>query len=230
MSLKSPGETQPNAADDLACPLAPPPSPTLLNAVASMRPVVTRVPVRAVFAILTVALLYPLGTLLWMLPRLHLHPATATWVVALVWAGAVAWLARAVLPAAGQVLPDTTRAGYTTAAVIVGLVSLCLLTTSPVPSTTSFLHDWWHCAFFSVRVTVPALVVALFALRGLFPIGSVRIGAAIGAAGAALAGLTLHFICPFGGRLHVALAHGGGVLLGASLGALVLSRRLRAKA
>jgi len=58
-------------------------------------------------------------------------------------------------------------------------------------------------------------------------VGSWRVAAALGAAGGALGGLTLHFICGFGGGLHVGLAHAGAVVLGAGIGALVLSPFLR---
>jgi hypothetical protein len=38
----------------------------------------------------------------------------------------------------------------------------------------------------------------------------------------------LLFICPVGGGLHVGLAHGGDVVIGALLGLLLLPRLLRA--
>jgi hypothetical protein len=77
-------------------------------------------------------------------------------------------------------------------------------------------------------VSLPLMLTGALLLRRLFPIGSARIAAALGALGGATAGLVLHLSCPIGGALHVGLSHAGGVALGAALGMLLLPRLLRA--
>ena len=56
---------------------------------------------------------------------------------------------------------------------------------------------------FSLKLGLPLLVAGGLLLRRLFPMGGVRVAAALGALGGATAGLTLHFTCPIGGGLHV---------------------------
>jgi hypothetical protein len=151
--------------------------------------------------------------------------------VAVVWlAGLLVPLAAALLPPRGQVLPDGTRAGRAAFLAALTLILMGLLFTVDAPGVTilprapwdGFLHLWWHCVSFSLKVSIPALMVGAFVLRRLAVANLTRLGAAIGAAGGALSGLTLHGICPYGGAPHVGLAHGGGVAIGAVLGALWL--------
>ena len=66
-------------------------------------------------------------------------------------------------------------------------------------------------------------LIGLLVLRRLVPIGGSRIGMALGAAGGAMGGFVLHFICPIAGTAHVVLAHVGGMVLAAGAGALLLS-------
>ena len=101
------------------------------------------------------------------------------------------------------------------------------VTILPETRWAGFLPLWWHCVSFSLKATVPMLLVAAIALRRMTVVNLSYLGAAVGAAGGALSGLTLHGLCPYGGAAHVGLAHGGGVVIGAALGALwlpVLSR------
>jgi hypothetical protein len=211
---------------------APPPSAALLDALAKLQPVRTRVPVRTLVLVLAVGLVWPVIAVL-RRTRADLPYLPLAWVVvmALVWsAGVVAPLWAALLPRRGEVLPDGARAARVAAASASLLVLLGLLTTVDSPETTipaSFGAAWWHCASFGLRVAAPVLAVSALVLRRLYPVGSWRVAAALGAAGGALGGLTLHFICSYGGGLHVGLAHAGGVVLAALAGALVLPVFLR---
>jgi hypothetical protein len=178
----------------------------------------------AVFPLTAVAI-YPLRRDLHALPPLWLASVAVVWL-----AGFLIPLATALLPVAGQVLPDSTKAGRTAVLTALTLVLVGLLFTVDAPGVTilpattwaGFLHLWWHCVSFSLKISVPAIVVGALVLRRLAGASLVRLGAAIGAAGGALSGLTLHGYCPFGGAAHVGLAHGGGVVIGALIGALWL--------
>jgi hypothetical protein len=177
--------------------------------------------------------LYPL--------RQDLSALPAAWLVAvaLVWLGGFAIpLILALLPRRHQVLPDARRAGRVACLAALTLVLTGLLFTVDAPGVTilpktrwaGFLPLWWHCVSFSLKATVPALLVASIALRRMTVVNLSYLGAAVGAAGGALSGLTLHGLCPFGGALHVGLAHGGGVVIGAALGALWLPVLARVEA
>jgi len=212
---------------------APGPSAELLAAVEGMRPVRPRVPLRSLLAVAAAAAvfpsvamaLYPLRRDLGALPRAWVIAVAALWL-----AGFLIPLTAALLPPSGQVLPNSARAGRTAVLVAITLVLVGLLFTVDAPGITvlppatwtAFVHFWWHCVSFSLKVSIPAVVVAAVALRRLRIAGLARLGGAIGAAAGALSGLVLHGLCPIGGAAHVGLAHGGGVVIGALLGALWL--------
>jgi hypothetical protein len=213
---------------------APPPGPVLLAALDGMNAVRPRSPRQAFAAIVLVAVLYP-AYLLWRLgPRADLATLSIAWVVgtAVAWAAATALLLiRAVLPPPGEVLPDAPRVGRTAGWTAAALVLLGLVATAEEPGTSTlqtFAQDWWRCTSIGLKIVLPVLVIGAVMLRRLHPVGSGRIGSALGAAGGALAGLTLHFVCGIGSGFHVSLAHGGVSVLGGLLGALLLRRLLRA--
>lgn len=210
-----------------------PPSPALLGAVKDMRPVRTRVPLRTLLVVAAAAAVYPTVAVALYPLRRDLRALPPLWfaAVAVVWlAGFVLPLAAGLLPRAGQVLPDGARARRAAVLASLTLVLTGLLFTVDVPGVTilpatpwaGFRRLWWHCASFSLKVTIPAVVVASLLLRRLAAARLGYLGAAVGAAAGSLSGLTLHGLCPFGGALHVGLAHGGGVVIGAVLGALWL--------
>jgi hypothetical protein len=193
-----------------------------------MRPVRTRAPWRTTALVLGVGLIAPVAAIVHR-TREDLPFLPLLWVVgmAMVWAaGVTAPLLAALLPRKGEVLPDTARAGVVAAASASLLVLLGLVATVDAPGRTtmppSFLEASWHCLSFGLKVALPVLLVSAVALRRLHPVGSWRVAAALGAAGGALGGFTLHFICSYGGGLHVGLAHAGAVVVGGVLGALVL--------
>jgi hypothetical protein len=209
----------------------PPPSPTLVAKVESMGPVRTRAPLRALLVVAAAAGVFPLGAVAVYPWRRDLSALPAAWLVAVagVWAaGFVVPLWLALVPRSGQVLPDGTRASRAAvlSALTLLLVGLFFTVDAPgftiVPSSTweGFFRLWWHCVSFGLKVTVPTVLVGAFALRPVAVASLARLGAAIGAAGGALSGLVLHGLCPYGGAAHVGLAHGGGVAIGALLGAL----------
>jgi hypothetical protein len=212
----------------------PPASKTLLEAVSTMRPVRTRVPGRTLLVVLGVGLIWPVAAVLHgTRPDLPFLPVAWVVLMALAWAaGVVAPLVAALIPRRGEVLPDGARAGRVAAACASLLVLLGLVATVDVPGKTviplSFGRAWWHCVSFALKVAAPVLIAGALVLRRLHPVGSWRMAAALGAAGGALGGLTLHFICGYGGGLHVGLAHAGSVALGAAIGAVVLAPFLRA--
>jgi hypothetical protein len=210
-----------------------PPSNALLASVNAMRPVRMRVPFRTLLVVAAAAVVFPTVAISIYPLRRDLKALPPLWfaAVALVWlAGFIIPLTAAILPRSGQVLPDGTRARRTAILASLTLVLTGLLFTVDIPGVTilppmrwaGFGRMWWHCVSFSFKVTIPAVFVAAIALRKLAAAHLARLGAAIGAAAGALSGLTLHGLCPYGGAEHVGLAHGGGVVIGALLGALWL--------
>ena len=210
-----------------------PPSAALLASVNAMRPVRMRIPFRTLLVVAAAAVVFPTVAIALYPLRRDLHALPPLWfaAVAVVWlAGFLIPLAAALLPRPGQVLPDGARARRTAILASLTLTLTGLLFTVDIPGVTilpatrwaGFGELWWHCISFSFKVTVPAVVVAGLALRKLAAAHLARLGAAIGVAAGALSGLTLHGLCPYGGAEHVGLAHGGGVVIGALLGALWL--------
>ena len=218
----------------------PPPAPSanLLASMQELRPVRTRIPLRTLLVVAAAACVFPISAIALYPLRRDLTALPPIWVagVALVWfAGFIFPLMAALLPAPGQVLPDGFRAGRTAFLAALTLVLMGLLFTVDVPGVTilpkttwaGFAHLWWHCVSFSLKVTVPAVGVAALVLRNVVAAHLSRLGAAVGAAAGALSGLTLHGLCPYGGAPHVGLAHGGGVVIGALIGALWLPLLVR---
>lgn len=216
---------------------APPPLSTAVAAkVASVTPGRTRRPWRELAIAAAISVIYPAYAL-------HAFPlrrdldALPPWWVALagtLWASAYVWLlVRAIVPRRGDVLPNAPRAAGAATLAMAVLIAFGLAITidapccTLVPATTwsDFAGGWWHCTLFGLRITAPLLLVGGLILRRVAWTGAGRLGMALGAAGGALAGLTLHLLCPIGGALHVGLAHGGGVVVGGLLGALVVRGR-----
>ena len=216
----------------------PPASPALRASLDAMKPVRTRVPWRTLLVVLAAACAYPVSAVAIYPLRKDLSALPLAWLisVALVWlAGFSIPLVLALLPRRRQVLPDVSQAARVAVLAALTLVLTGLLFTVDAPGVTilpktpwaGFLPLWWHCVSFSLKATVPMLLVASVALRRMTVVNLSNLGTAVGAVGGALSGLTLHGLCPYGGALHVGLAHGGGVVIGAALGALWLPLLVR---
>jgi hypothetical protein len=211
----------------------PPPSPRLLEAIAGMRPVRTRSPMRT---LLVLAVLWSaFGAI--PLVAFRLRPDLAflpVWWVAVVgflwWLGFPIGLASAVLPVRGQVLPGAARAAWAAALITAVLLVVSALLPAEAPGRSisiPLLIGIRNCVSFALIQSMIPMAMALFALKRVVFVGSWRIGAALGAAAGALAGFILHLLCPVSSAVHVVLAHGGGVVACALVGAAVASRVLR---
>lgn len=216
----------------------PPAGAELLAAMQDLKPVRTRVPVRTAIALTVASLGLPALFLAVAGLRDDLSALPMGWfaAMALAWGiGLLTMLLTATLPRRGEVLPDAARAARTTMGVTALLILLGLFVTLDAPGRTllpantldDFARHWWHCVSFSLKLSLPLLVAGGLLMRGLLPMGGMKVAAALGAAAGAAAGLTLHFKCNIGGGLHVGLAHAGGVALGAVLGMLLIGRLLR---
>jgi hypothetical protein len=217
----------------------PPPSAALLADVAKMKPVRTRVPLWSLLIVALATSVYPVAALALYPLRRDLSALPHAWVlgVGLVWlAGFIVPLTLAVMPRASQVLPDGARAVRAAVLACLTLVLMGLLFTVDAPGLTvmpssiwdMFRRHWWGCVSFGLKISIPAVLVAAVVLRKVAVSRLRALGAAVGSAGGALAGLALHARCPVGGAWHVGLAHGGGVVIGSLLGALWLPILIRA--
>ena len=216
---------------------APRPVAALLANVEGLQPVRTRRPMKTLLFVAAAAIAYPIYALSQFPLRADLGALPWSWFipVALLWLGGFVWpLTLALMPARGQVLPNEGRAGRA-AVIVAAVLTLVGFLTVDAPGRTIIpttraddIAFWWHCLSFNMRIVMPVLIVGTVALARVMLVGAARLGAAIGAAGGALAGLTVHGLCPVGGVFHVVAAHGGAVVTGTILGALVfpLVRRL----
>ena len=214
--------------------LVPPaPAGRLRAELANLKPVPTRVPTRQFLWLATVALLAPLVLRL----LVGLRPDWAHLPTGQVVLGIVGWLAAfllplalAVIPPRGQVLGNQRRAGWTALASVAAAVMLAFAapvapgqTAMPGGGLADNLALGWHCAQSALLIMVPVLGLGIWTLRQVLPMGAGRVGAALGAAGAALGGLSLHLGCGYGGAHHLLLGHAGAVALGALLGGIVVA-------
>lgn len=216
----------------------PPPSPELLKAIEGMQPVRTRTRFGGLVVVAAVGLLLPIAVLARGVYRPDLGALPMGWVIAagFVWATAsVASLATALVPLRGDVLPAPGSASRVAGFALASLLVFTLFATVQVPGVSlrpedrhlTLLQSCVHCATFVLEVAAPFLIAGLFALRRLVPVGRARLGMALGAAGGAMGGFVLHFICPYAETAHVVLGHLGGTMLAAAAGAALLSALLR---
>jgi len=206
---------------------APPPSPALLGVLDNTGPVRGRAPARSLLIVALVACAYPAWTLVSSPLRAARGSLSLAWfagVAALWFAGFAVPLAFAIVPRRGQVLPDGDRALRVALLAAAGLIGVsCFVPGFASSSFASPSRTWPGCLIASATLTAPTLLAGALVLRRVALVGSWRLGAALGAAGGALAGLTLHLTCANARPAHVALGHGGGIVLGAILGGLSFS-------
>jgi hypothetical protein len=128
------------------------------------------------------------------------------------------------------VLPAPARGSRAGIAAVLSLLVFVLCASVEAPGVSlrpedlhrTLMNTSLHCASFALLMAAPCLLLGLLALRRLAPVGGARLGLALGAAGGALGGLVLHFICPIANVGHVALGHVGGMALAAALAAVTL--------
>jgi hypothetical protein len=212
--------------------LPPPLAGALAADLAHLTPVPTRRPVRSLLALLALGLATPVAVRL----IVGLRPDWGQLPGGAMAIGAAGWLALfvvpltlAVLPDRGQVLANHRRAGR--AALVSIAVAIGLVVIAPVGPETDVLPGGvadnlplaWHCARSALTMALPLVVLVAWSLRRLLPVGSGRIGAAVGAAGAALGGLSLHLGCGYGGLHHLLMGHAGGFLLGVLAGGIIVA-------
>jgi hypothetical protein len=211
----------------------PAPSADLMRAVDGMKPVRTRSRFGAVTAVTLAGLVGPVIALVRGPFRRDLSGLPVGWVIAAaaLWCGVFALsLTAALVPRRGDVLPAPSRASRVAVGAIGALALFALFATVDVPGLSmrpaergwTLFDSCLHCVATIAKVAVVFLVAGLLALRRLVPVGGSRIGMALGAAGGAMGGLLLVFICPFATTAHVVLAHVGGVGLAAAAGAILM--------
>jgi hypothetical protein len=216
----------------------PPPSAALLATVGAMKPVRTRTRFGAFALVALAGLCWPVAAFGRLPLRRDLTALPTWWVItaAALWGAAfVLSLLAALVPRRGDVLPAPGRASRVSAAAMAAVLLFALVATAQAPGVSvrpedlhwSLLRSCVHCVGFVVEISAVFLLIGLVALRRLVPMGGARVGMALGAAGGAMGGLVLHFICPIAGTAHVVLAHVGGMVLSAAAGALLLSGILR---
>lgn len=219
-------------ADLLAFDATPPPLGSALETeLSNLAPVATRRPHRQL-AIVLVATGLVITTLLVVLGvRADLRQLPTGWMpgVALAWtAGIVAAGWFALIPRRGSMMP---RWRLALAAVVATSSTFILLGLLVHPSGPSSIHYGWErfghghpCLKLGLATAlVPVLVGAWFA-RGIAPVRSRWIAAALGALGGSAGGLLLHLYCRIADGPHIGLIHGGVVICAVLIASVLLPR------
>jgi len=200
------------------------------------KPVRTRTRFGAALVVSLVGLVAPAIALVHGPLRRDLAGLPVAWVIAAaaLWGAAFALsLVAALVPRRGDVLPAPSRASLVSTAAMAVVALFALFATVDVPGLSMLPADrgWTlfdscvHCIGTVAKIAVVVLIAGLIALRRLVPVGGSRVGMALGAAGGALGGLLLVFICPFASTAHVVLGHVVGMVLAAIAGALLMFRK-----
>lgn len=207
-------------------PELPPPSPALLQRLASLAPVRTRRPLVEVAMVAMASLAAMTALLVASGVRLDartLGVVSGSLGCALGFAVLLWW---ALVPPRGQVLPLRPASGRRLLVVWALMVGALLLAghDSALEPARLFLSRSRSCLVFgSAAAMVPALLTLLF-LRRALETGGWRLGLAVGGAAGALGGLCLELHCGNPYVAHIVVAHGGAILLPAALGALLVRK------
>lgn len=211
----------------------PPPSTDMLKALGAMKPVRTRTRFGAFFIVLALGAAFPAFTMMRAPLRRDLGALPPIWVGI----GAALWaltfvlsLAAALVPARGDVLPSVSRASRTSAIGIGVLLLFTAVWTAQAPGVSlhpedigkTLIQSCYGCGQYVLQVSAIFVVLGFLFLRRVLPVGGRRVGLAIGAAGGALAGLVLHFLCPIATTGHVLISHVGVMVLASLAGGLIL--------
>lgn len=209
--------------------VVPPPSPALERALADLRPSGTRRPLRTLGGIALASLAYA-ALVAWKmgirgdLRQMPLFPFVLYGASCL--ATFVALLACALIPPRGQVLPSGSVARRITTWTVSVLVALDLLVafTSPggsalggVTRLEQVFVGGWPCLASALGIVSVPILLGLWSVRRLIPIGGWRVLMALGGAAGALAGLILHLHCPVQDPAHVGLVHGTVLIVPAAI-------------
>lgn len=213
--------------------LAPPPLGDLLEAeLRELKPVSTRRPWRDVALVTFIASVAVAGMVVLLHVRRDFDAMPTSWLVTygaawLASFGVGAWLA--LVPRRGAVVPRWLPAGIVGACAGAGFVvaGLAFAHTSPhslvyIPSAGNHLRYAAGCVALGVATAVLPFVAGALLLRGAFPVGARAAGAGLGAACGAAGGFMLHMHCPITHAYHLGFGHGGAIVVGAALGALLL--------
>jgi hypothetical protein len=222
------------ALDQLAAqqPPAPPPLSAALEAeLGSLAPVAPRRPLRQLAIVAGISLVYGAALVAGLTMRRDMDELPASWLIAT----AFAWLLGfavpcylALVPRVGAVMP---RQRWAAASAIVTSIVFVALGLVVHPSGPSSVHFGWErftrghvCLEIGLATALIPVVIGAVFLRGVLPVGSRWIAAALGAGGGCLGGLVLHLHCPIADGLHVGLIHGGVVVVAALLSAALVPR------
>jgi hypothetical protein len=221
--------------------LEPPPLGASLEAeLRDLKPVSTRRPWRDVVFVSFIAAVAIAGMVVFLRVRRDFDALPTAWLVAygaawLVGFAGGAWLA--LVPRRGAVVPRWFAAGVLGAIVgagfvVAGLVFARTTAHSLVydPTAGNHLRYAAGCVALGVATAVLPFVAGALLLRGAFPVGARAAGAGLGAACGAAGGFMLHLHCPITHAYHLGFGHGGAVVAGALLGALLLPFFAREKA
>lgn len=219
---------EPSSQDLGAAP--PPPGDALAAALAALQPRRPRRPLRDLAVVLGSMAMVVAAPLLMMgvrrdlgaLPRSYALGVGAIWLVL-----AVALAALVLLPRRGQALMRPWLAGAIGAGSAALAVALGALVHPPTTGAARPVLAGHACLDVGLALALVPIGCALLLLRRAVPTGNAWLGAGLGAAGGAAAGLALHLHCPYGDALHLAIMHGGVVVLASLLGALLAARFTR---
>jgi Negative regulator of sigma F len=212
---------------------APPASASLLGAVGAMKPARTRTRFGAFAVVCLVGLGWPAFTLAQAPFRRDLAALPAVWIAlgAALWAAAFALsLSAALVPRRGDVMPSAGIAARLALGAMATLLVFVALWIPSVPGVSlhpadlgvSTLQSTWGCAKVVLETAIPVVLLGFVVLRRVLPVGGRAAGVALGAAGGALGGLTLHFVCPMATTSHVLIGHVGAMIVASVVGALLL--------
>ena len=220
--------------DELAAlppPVPPPIGAALEGELAHLETVGTRRPLRQLAILVGLSVVYATGLVVVLATRGDMHELPMGWIAG----AAVGWLFGflvpsylALVPRTGSVTPRWQPAAIAAVIASLGFVSLGL---AIHPMGDHSVRLGWEqfgrghpCLEIGLATAlVPVIVGAIF-LRGVLPVGSRWIAAALGAGGGCLGGLVLHVHCNIADGLHVGLIHGGVVIIAALLSAAIVPR------
>ncbi len=203
----------------------PPMGAALRDAIANVKPVKMRRPLRdlGVFLALSIPILAGVAVLIGI--RRDISEVSPLWVgsVAVIWLSSFAASSYlGFVPAKGHVRPRSQNIYQVVAIASVLIISVGLFaTTSATTSITypaTFSNVMAHapsCSIMGVTAGILPGLIALVLMRRYVPVGRLSIGLSLGAAGGSLSGLVLHLHCPISERFHVGFIHGGSLVLSA---------------